>query len=898
MLQKRFMVVVGMLVAISMVLAACGTATPATPTTAPVVATAAPTTTRHGGWLDEIDYSVVDGESAVSQIQAGAIDIYTYGLASTKLPDIQAAGLSYASFYGTYYDIMFNPAVFTDATRLNPFSNHKIREAVNWLIDRNYVNQEIYGGGALAKFTPLTTQLVDYTGVIDVARGIEALYAYNPDRAKDVIATEMAGMGATMGSDGKWQFNGADINVEFLIRIDGDGTRHPMGDYVATQLESVGFSVTRHYGKSSELSPFWIRSDPFDGQWNVYTAGWGSSGLARDESASFNQMYTPNSVQGLPVFTANTTIDPAFQAVSDKLIQGTFTTLAERHDLFVQALPLALQDSTQVWVVDTLQFDPYQPNVSVTYDVGAGIEAARMPPYTIRFKDQEGGQMKVGTSDMFTDPWNPVLGSNWIWDAGIQNTTRGAAFMPDPYTGLAWPLRAASAAVTVQTGLPVSKTLDWVSLDTADTIAVPGDAWADWDAVTQRFVTVAGKIAKLNASIPLLQSQLADALAAEAAAGPAPAPAEGEEAAPLLSETLTAQLATAQDSLAKADTAKAKVVVTFPADLFTTVKWHDGSNLSVADFIMAFIMGFDPAKAESRIFDPAQAAVLESFLSYFKGYRIDSTDPLVVEFYTDQVYPDAELIATSVTIWPIYSGNGSGEAAWDMIAVANDAEANGELAYSTDKSGANSVEWTSFVGGPSLDILSAHLDSLMANSTIPYAPTMGAYVTADEAAARYANLKAWYTAHGHFWVGTGPYYLDSVDTTAKSAVVKQFADFPDLSDRWAAFSSPKLADAALAGPSTVSIGQDAAFTATITVQETGDAYPVDEVKQVKFLVYDATGATVYVGEGVSNGDSTYTLTIPADVTSTLEAGSGRIEVAAVLGPVAIPAFTTLDYVVQ
>ena len=37
---------------------------------------------------------------------------------------------------------------------------------------------------------------------------------------------------------------------------------------------------------------------------------------------------------------------------------------------------------------------------------------------------------------------------------------------------------------------------------------------------------------------------------------------------------------------------------------------------------------------------------------------------------------------------------------------------------------------------------------------------MGAYITAEEAAARYAALKAWYTAHGHFWVGTGPYYLD------------------------------------------------------------------------------------------------------------------------------------------
>ncbi len=842
MLQKRFMLVVGMLVAVSMVLAACGTATTATSTTAPQattapVATEVPHTTRHGGWLDEIDYSVVDGESAVSQIQAGAIDIYTYGLASTKLPDIQAAGLSYASFYGTYYDIMFNPAVFTDTTKLNPFSNHKIREAVNWLIDRNFVNQEIYGGGALPKFTPLTTQLVDYTGVIDVARGLEAYYAYNPDKAKQVISDEMTGMGATMGTDGKWQFNGADINVEFLIRNDGDHTRLPLGDYVAGQLETVGFSVTRHYGKSSELSPLWISSDPLEGQWSIYTAGWGSSGLARDESSSFNQMYAPNSVQGLPVFAANTTIDPAFLAASDALIQGTFTTLQERHDLFVKALPLALQDSEQVWVVDTLQFDPYQPNVSVTYDVGAGIEAARMPGYTMRFKDQEGGQMKVGTADLLTDPWNPILGDNWIWDAGVQNTTRGAAFMPDPYTGLAWPLRAESAAVTVKTGLPVSKTLDWLTLDFADTITVPADAWANWDATTQTFIPAGDGV-----------------------------------------------------------TAKAKIVVTFPAGLLDTVKWHDGSNLSVADFVMQMIMTFDPAKPESAIYDPAQAAVLESFLATFKGYKIDSTDPLVVEWYTDQVFPDAELMVPQ--IWPIYSGNGSGEAPWDIIAVANDAEANGELAYSTDKSGANSVEWTSFVGGPSLDILTAHLATMAAASTIPYAPTMSAYLTAADAAARYANLQAWYTAHHHYWVGTGPYYLDSVDTTAKTAVVKQNADYPDLSDRWSAFASPKLAEAALAGPATVSIGQDAAFTATITVKETGDPYPVDEVKQVKFLVYDNTGATVYVGEGTSNGDSTYTLTIPADVTSKLQAGAGRIEVAAVLGPVAIPAFTTLDYVVQ
>ncbi len=65
--------------------------------------------------------------------------------------------------------------------------------------------------------------------------------------------------------------------------------------------------------------------------------------------------------------------------------------------------------------------------------------------------------------------------------------------MPDPYTGLSWPMRAEKADVTVQTGLPVGTNLNWVSLSTADTITVPPDAWADWDATTQKFITVAEK---------------------------------------------------------------------------------------------------------------------------------------------------------------------------------------------------------------------------------------------------------------------------------------------------------------------------------------------------------------------------------------------------------------------
>ena len=69
-------------------------------------------------------------------------------------------------------------------------------------------------------------------------------------------------MGATMGADGKWQFNGKPVTLIFLIRNDGDGTRLPQGEYFAQQLEALGFTIDRQEKKSSELSPLWIGSDP------------------------------------------------------------------------------------------------------------------------------------------------------------------------------------------------------------------------------------------------------------------------------------------------------------------------------------------------------------------------------------------------------------------------------------------------------------------------------------------------------------------------------------------------------------------------------------------------------------------------------------------------------------
>ena len=858
---KHLYYVLSLLVMISMMLAACAPQVAATteapaqteaPGATEAPATAAPTeaptempkTDRHGGWLDEIDVSVVDSASAVSQIQAGAIDFYSFTLASDAYPAIKEAGLPTTKSVGGYYGISLNPAVFTDESVLNPFSDRKIREALNWLIDRNYINQEIYAGGSLPKLLPITTQLTEYTNLIETARKLEAKYAYNPEKAKEIINTEMTGLGAELGSDGKWQYKGKPVSLIFLIRPDGDGTRKPMGDYVANQLETVGLTVDRQYKKSSEAFPIWLGSAAKDGQWSLYTAGYTPGGFPRDERSQLQQSYLNTSIQASEPFISNVA-DPEFQKIGDDLAQGKFSTKEQRDQMMSRGLELALEDSLFIWTIDQQTYSPYNDKVQVTWDLALGYEAANVGPYNLRFKDQEGGVLKVGTNDLFTQPWNTVAGSNWLWDSaimrattqGTSNTVGAGGLMADPYTGLAYPQRIESAELTYKEGLPIHQTLDWVKVTAAPQIDVPADAWVDWDAKNQKWIT-------------------------------------------------------AQEKFPDGTTANVKSVVTYPADLFDTIKWHDGSPLSIGDFVMNMIQSFDPAKKESPIYDESLALSIDAGLQAFKGYRITSTNPLTIEAYSDSYNADAELDV--LTLWPQNLYGLQGENSWETLAISNLAEANKELAYSQDKADKLKVENTSWVGGPSLEILSKYLDQAAGESYIPYEPTLSQYITKEEADLRYANLKKWYDEHGHFWVGTGPYYLDKVFTTEKSLVLKQNKDFADTSDRWASFSEPKLAESVLDGPGQVKAGEEAVFDVTLSFKD--QPYPQADVQKVKYILYDATGAVAAVGDATPVEDGHYQVTLGSDVTSKLPSGAARLEIAAVLVPVAVPSFTSLDFV--
>ncbi len=144
-------------------------------------------------------------------------------------------------------------------------------------MNSSYLNQLTYSGLALEKFFPITTGFPDYIRYSNKVLELESYYAYNPSLAENTINTEMLTLG-TGKIGGIWHYNNQPVVIKFIIRKDSDGLRIPMGDYLADQLESIGFVTDRQYLTSSEARVYWLDSDPADGSWHIYTGAWAGDG--------------------------------------------------------------------------------------------------------------------------------------------------------------------------------------------------------------------------------------------------------------------------------------------------------------------------------------------------------------------------------------------------------------------------------------------------------------------------------------------------------------------------------------------------------------------------------------------------------------------------------------------
>ncbi len=783
-------------------------------------------------WVEQIvALEETDTSGAIARLAAGDLDMYAAGISSPDILDeIEGEGLEWEESFGQSVELTFNPAgpEFEGTGDLNPFAEPRIREAVNYLVDRDYVVEEIYGGLARPRFHPISTAFPDYARVADAARALELEYAYDSERAENIISEEMQALGAER-IDGTWHYEGEPVELVFVIRTEDE--RRELGDYVSNQLEDIGFEVERLYRTSDEAAPMTTAATPSEGTFHVYTGSWVATLVNRDQAANFALYYTPRGLPQ-PLFQAYEP-SPELDELADRLLQRDFDTLEERNELFADALRLTLEDSARVWIADQVVATPRRTDVTVAADLGGGVSGARLWALTLQNR-ADAETFRLGTPGILTEPWNPLNGSNWVYDQMVIRATSDEGTKRDPFTGLPLPQRIESAELTVQEGLPVSRSDDWVDLEFAEEIEVPEDAWAGWDPVAQEFTTVA--------------EEHPDGL-----------------------------------------TARRRSVVTYPDEFFETT-WHDGSPLSVADVVLGMILSFDRAKEDSELFDAAQVPAYESFRENFRGLRITSEDPLTIEYYADNYLIDAE--ENVATFFPAYA---HGPGAWHTLALGMRAERNEELAFSSDKADRLEVEWISYVGGPSLAILADELGEAREQGYLPYESVLGHYADEEEVADRWDNLAEWHERKEHLWVGTGPYKLVEAQPVEGSLVLERYEEFPDTFEKWDRYDEPHIADLEVHGPASVVPGEAATFE--IAVSHGGSPYDPEDIDRVQFLVFDATGELVYSADAEHAGDNVYEATLEDEMTADLETGATRLEAIVSPLIVSIPSFETSEFVV-
>ncbi|MBS7646751.1 MAG: ABC transporter substrate-binding protein [Candidatus Bathyarchaeia archaeon] len=431
--------------------------------TAPVYAT--------GPATDTLIFKSVPVDLAGEALKAGDIDYYIFGLRPAQAEALK--GLPEISLYyapAGLVDVILNPAP-APSGELNPFSIREVRFALNYLMDRDYIVNQIYKGFASPMVTFLSTYDPDFATIYDIVAKYD--FKYDPTTAAAIINSALTRAGATK-QEGKWYYGGKPITLNFVIRIEDE--RRDIGDTLASALESMGFTVNRQYMPFGQAIRLIYGTDPKDLKWHLYTEGWGKSALDKYDSATINQF-------GCPWYTwmpgwresgywqyENSTLDD----LGKRILMGNFTSKAERDSLYRRATEMIIQESVRIWAATRLEIHPARTEVKgITNDLGTGLRS----PMTVREVYIPGKtEVKVGHRWIWTEAsvWNPIAGHDDVYSSDMWAAVHDPFVWRHPFSGEPIPFRW---DYTVTTAGPNGK------------LDVPSDAFL-WNATKDEWVAV------------------------------------------------------------------------------------------------------------------------------------------------------------------------------------------------------------------------------------------------------------------------------------------------------------------------------------------------------------------------------------------------------------------------
>ena len=388
-----------------------------------------------GTFVDEITFiQYLDENTALQEVRNGNLDLYYFRVSSDRLEDADSRNnLQVFESTGSYYSILTNP---TDSGKFNPFSIKDVRFALNYLIDRNLIVNELLGGFGSPMISNYGIFSADYLGVLDVTESFQ--FTYNPALAEQIITEQLEKSGAQK-IDGTWTFNNEPIEITIFIRSD-DPVRKSIGEILSSELESFGFTVKKDFGDLNKAYVIVYGSDPAEQKWNLYTEAWSSTGFSRYDSISLAQMYAPwfSNMPGNSTPSYWNYQNDFLDSVTQNIYSGNFETSEERISLIKNATEEGVNESVRIFLASKV--DQYVANENVTGIInalGAGVPS-RFTPINANSEDSS---LVIGVKQIYQGAWNPVAGLGDIYSNQIWGILSDPGMYGHPFTGEVHPLR-------------------------------------------------------------------------------------------------------------------------------------------------------------------------------------------------------------------------------------------------------------------------------------------------------------------------------------------------------------------------------------------------------------------------------------------------------------------------
>jgi peptide/nickel transport system substrate-binding protein len=425
-----------------------------------------------GPATETINFSAFDVGIASKELEAGAMDMYIYSLktpaaeALENNPDVTV----YQSPASTI-SIVLNPASAPEGS-LNPLSIKEVRQALQYVVNRPFISQEVYKGFATPMLTHVSPADFDFLTVFNLTK--ESQIAYDPDLAKDLVSQAMTKAGATL-KEGFWHFNDNRIDLKFIVRTEDE--RWEIGNDLRANLAVLGFYVTLVPQQFGPAIFTVYGTDPKLFQWHLYTEGWGRSSPQRYDFGNINQMCAPwmGNLPGWQEVGFWQYEAPEVDALGQRIFTGDFNGLEERNQLYVEATQACLDESVRLWVVTAVNNIPVASNVQgITEDLISGPKSFR----TLREAYIPGNTDKLNVGNLWVwtnrTTWNPVAGFGDVYSNDIWNNIRDTPLTTHPFTGIPIPFRADYQVETAGSG---------------NKLELPSDAFL-WDTNAGRWSTV------------------------------------------------------------------------------------------------------------------------------------------------------------------------------------------------------------------------------------------------------------------------------------------------------------------------------------------------------------------------------------------------------------------------